>query len=80
MASHVPSFLKPIPKSEQQSLTPIFDSTLRRDLFHHAEAGNEQSITERRASAVSTDSHHKSTDKRWNAGVEHQSYLAGLLH
>jgi hypothetical protein len=41
---------------EKQTPTPIYDAPLRRPLFHHAKAGNEETQSARRYSVASTGS------------------------
>jgi hypothetical protein len=50
--SYIPNFLLPIPESERKPITPYFDSLLRRDLFHKAKAGNEQTLSASRNNSV----------------------------
>jgi hypothetical protein len=48
------SFL--LPTNEQQTPVAIYDAPLRRSLFHHAKAGNEETQSARRYSVASTGS------------------------
>jgi hypothetical protein len=51
------SFL--LPTNEQQTPVAIYDAPLRRSLFHHAKAGNEETQSARRYSVASTGSERK---------------------
>ena len=50
LKKYIPKFLQPA--EEAQPVTRIFDSPLRRGLFHHHKEGNEHTISARRNSAA----------------------------
>jgi len=60
------SFL--LPTNEPQSPVRIYDAPLRRRLFHHAKAGNEETQTaRRRSSAASTESNERRQSRAFEA-------------